>query len=280
MATPLPQLPAIERLSPRIIRVLGGNPGKFTLQGTNTYIIGTGRTRILLDTGEGRSSWQPLISSVLTSEAATISCVLLTHWHHDHVSGVKDLLKICPDATILKNDPSPEQKPIHDEQLFITEGATLRAFHCPGHTTDHMAFILEEENAMFTGDNVLGHGTAVFEDLVLYLDSLARMKEHFDGRAYPGHGGLIQDGRGKIIEYIAHRRQREEEILRALKASEDSGAAKKVMEVVKVVYREYPVHLHEPAASGVGKILEKLEREGRVMRCGHGKWTVSGKAAL
>lgn len=68
----------------------------------------------------------------------------------------------------------------------------MRAFHCPGHTTDHMAFVLEEENAMFTGDNVLGHGTAVFEDLAVYLDSLSRMREQFHGRAYPGHVGPSQ----------------------------------------------------------------------------------------
>lgn len=55
-----------------------------------------------------------------------------------------------------------------------------------------MAFVLEEENAMFTGDNVLGHGTAVFEDLAMYLDSLSRMREQFDGRAYPGHVGPFQ----------------------------------------------------------------------------------------
>lgn len=65
----------------------------------------------------------------------------------------------------------------------------MRAFHCPGHTADHMVFVLEEESAMFTGDNVLGHGTAVFENLTVYLDSLSRMREQFRGRAYPGHVG-------------------------------------------------------------------------------------------
>lgn len=106
---------------------------------------------------------------------------------------MKDLLSLCPKVAVYKHDPSSGQNPIYDGQIFETEGAKLRAFHCPGHTTDHMAFVLEEENAMFTGDNVLGHGTAVFEDLAVYLDSLSRMQEQFHGRAYPGHVGPFQN---------------------------------------------------------------------------------------
>ncbi len=151
--------------------------------------MGRGPSRLLLDTGEGKPSWSQNLSSILKSESTTISQAIITHWHPDHVGGVKDLLSVCPKATIYKHDPAngSGQSPIHDRQIFETEGAKLRAFHCPGHTTDHMAFILEEENAMFTGDNVLGHGTAVFEDLAVYLNSLSRMREQFQGRAYPGH---------------------------------------------------------------------------------------------
>ena len=103
---------------------------------------------------------------------------------------MKDLLSLCPKAIIYKHDPTIGQRPISDGQLFETQGARLRAFYCPGHTSDHMAFVLEEENAMFTGDNVLGNGTAVFEDLAVYLDSLSRMREQFHGRAYPAHVGF------------------------------------------------------------------------------------------
>ena len=105
---------------------------------------------------------------------------------------MKDLLSFCPNVKVHKHDPASGQNPIYDGQIFETEGARLRSFHCPGHTTDHMAFVLEEENAMFTGDNVLGHGTAVFENLAVYLDSLSRMREQFHGRIYPGHVGPIQ----------------------------------------------------------------------------------------
>lgn len=129
---------------------------------------------------------------------------------------------------------------------------------------------------MFTGDNVLGHGTAVFEDLAVYLDSLGRMRKQFKGRAYPGHGAVIEDGPGKINEYIAHRQQREEEIVQALRAADGEATP---MDLVKIVYKDVPVELHAPAAGGVVQVLSKLEGEGRVGQS-DGKWHMSGKAAL
>ena len=130
---------------------------QFSIPGTNTYLVGQGAERILIDTGEGRPSWQVALRSVLATEGATIKQALLTHWHHDHADGVPDLLKICPDVKIYKNQPKGNELDIEDGQEFTVEGATLRAFHTPGHTTDHMVFIFEEENAMFTGDSEFSH---------------------------------------------------------------------------------------------------------------------------
>ena len=78
---------------------------------------------------------------------------LITHWHGDHVNGLPDLLQICPQAHVYKHQPGSNQNDIQESQTFSVEGATLTALHTPGHTVDHMAFILEEENAMFTGDS-------------------------------------------------------------------------------------------------------------------------------
>ncbi|KAF2768512.1 Metallo-hydrolase/oxidoreductase [Teratosphaeria nubilosa] len=277
MASQLPHLEPITRLSPRVVRILGGNPGKFTLQGTNTYLIGTGSKRILLDTGEGNRVWTETLAAALKQEDVEVETVLLSHWHPDHVGGVKDVLSTSPHAKIMKHQPTPEQENIENGQLFKTEGATLKAFHCPGHTTDHMAFILVEENAMFTADNVLGHGTAVFEDLATYLHSLDSMKQQFAGRAYPGHGDVIEDGVGKIEEYISHRRQREGEILEVLRA-EGEGATS--MGIVRVVYSGYPEGLWGPAEGGVVQVLRKLEGEGRVVRGEGERWRVQGRSAL
>ncbi|KAL8658955.1 MAG: hypothetical protein Q9226_000693 [Calogaya cf. arnoldii] len=254
--------------------------------GTNTYLVGTGSQRLLVDTGDGEPSWSESLSSILTSERATISDALLSHWHPDHVGGVKDLLKLCPDARVHKHSATDGQLLIEDGQCFRTQGAVLRALHCPGHTSDHLAFVLEEEDAMFTGDNVLGHGTAVFEDLAMYMTSLQRMREQFSGRAYPGHGAVIDDGRQRITDYMEHRRQREREVLHVLtEAWKGSGVqvddpnrgARTLIEMVKMVYQDVPESLHEPAARGVEQVLRKLAKEKKVVQSEDAqRWRIVG----
>ncbi|KAI9723580.1 MAG: hypothetical protein M1812_000880 [Candelaria pacifica] len=245
----------------------------FTLQGTNTYLIGRGPRRILLDTGEGKQLWLHSLESTLAAEQATIAHTILTHWHPDHVGGVADLLRMFPGIQIHKNRPDAGQLELIDGQIFTVDGATLRAFHTPGHTVDHTVLILEEEDAMFTGDNVLGHGTAVFEDLPTYLGSLDKMQHQFSGRAYPGHGDVIQNGKAKIQEYIRHRQQREEQIMQLLDATtpageiarSERGAEWKSMDMVKVIYKDVPENLHLPAERGLLQVLRKLEGENKVV---------------
>ena len=135
---------------------------------------------------------------------------------------------------------------------------------------------------MFTGDNVLGHGTAVFEDLATYMDSLQKMQHEFSGRAYPGHGAVVEDGKAKIQEYIRHRQQREEQVVELLGKS--SGEGKQgwgSMEMVKVIYKDVPENLHVPAEMGVVQVLKKLEKEGRVGYDSDGEiWFLSSKPTL
>ena len=193
MATELVHLPEVERLSPAVIRILAGNPNKYTLQGTNTYLVGTGKERLLVDTGQGIPSWKAALKRTLDEEGATISTAVITHWHGDHTGGIAHLLELSPSTKIYKNQPdaNSNQLDIHDGQQFNVSGASLTAVHTPGHTADHMVLLLPEEDALFTGDNVLGHGTAVFEDLSTYLDSLGKMSTLFKGKAYPGHGAVF-----------------------------------------------------------------------------------------
>jgi ribonuclease/clavin/mitogillin len=282
MATHLVALPPVERLSPRCFRILGGNPGKFTLQGTNTYLLGTGRQRILIDTGEGRPAWIASLKETLERENATVSTALITHWHDDHTGGIRDLLKLCPEAQIYKHDPKYGQHDIIDGQIFSEEGVNLTATYTPGHTSDHMVFLLPEEDAMFTADNVLGQGTGVFEDLSTYLSSLDKMRRLFKGRAYPGHGPVLEDGPAKITEYIYHRQQREEQVIRTLRSGRGGtvgGDAWTPMELVKVIYHDVPESLHMAACGGVRKILEKLEIEGRTEVEG-GRWRMRDRPTL
>jgi ribonuclease/clavin/mitogillin len=209
-----------------------------------------------------------------------LEIVLLTHWHPDHVGGVKDIMSFDPKPTVYKNTPGTGQTNITDGQKFKVEGATLRAFYSPGHTEDHMAFILEEEDALFTGDNVLGHGTAVFEDLPTYIDSLERMYKQVGGKGYPGHGATIEDCKAKIREYINHRAMREKEVIEVLGRSPE-GTGLGAMELVHIIYKDIPENLHFAALRGVVQILEKLAGEGKVH---HNEdtdtWTLNRKAVL
>lgn len=233
----------------------------------------------MIDTGEGRAEWIKSIKSVIDKENITIDKALLTHWHHDHIEGVPDLLKASPRTKVFKKDPEEGWADISDGQKFETDGATLRAFFSPGHTTDHIAFILEEEDAMFTADNVLGQGTAVFEDLSTYMKSLDGMSKAFKGRAYPGHGPVIEDGPAKVLEYIKHRKLREKQVLDVLGQEKEGGWTS--MDIVKVIYKGYPENLWAPAERGIVQILEKLQKDGKVLHDEKkGTWALSEKAAL
>lgn len=143
-----------------------------------------------------------------------------------------------------------------------------------------MSLIHEEEDALFTGDNVLGHGTAVFEDLPLYLSSLEAMSKVAGGRGYPGHGAVIPNCPEKIREYIDHRAMREREVIQVL-GTKGEGKGMSCMEMVKVIYKDVPENLHISASRGVYQILNKLRGEGKAMYDEEGDlWFLNGKAVL
>lgn len=300
----LPPLPAMQRLSPRVIRVLGGNPGKvpystppspspfcrgfdsrpnnsaddsqFTLQGTNTYIVGTGTSRLLVDTGQGMPVWLDTIAGLLADENITLSHVLLTHWHTDHTGGVPDLISLYPEVVgrIYKHGPEAGQRGIRDRETFAVEGATLTAVHTPGHAFDHMCFVLREENALFTGDNLLGHGTPVVEDLGLYMASLRAMQALACASAYPAHGAVIANLPATLTEQLEQKLRRERRVVASLRALRDrdrrfnaeGNAAVMLGELVVLVYGSYMDQatresILEPVTD---EILAKLEADGRV----------------
>ncbi|KAG6358777.1 hypothetical protein INS49_012296 [Diaporthe citri] len=281
--TRLPELLDVEQLSPRVIRVLGQNPGKFTLQGTNTYIIGTGRERLIIDTGQGIPDWADLVSETLSHEKFELSHVLLTHWHGDHTGGVPDLIRLYPSLSrsIYKHTPSKSQQPIIDGQIFKVEGATIRAVHAPGHSTDHICFVLEEEQAMFTGDNVLGHGTAAVEHLSTWMGTLRQMQSHGCTTGYPAHGAVIPDLNAKIACELAGKVRRERQALQALQQTpKDCGHGRgrlTVKDLVTSVYGDQmDTGVREMALEPfMDEVLRKLAEDGMVgfeMRGGVKKW--------
>jgi glyoxylase-like metal-dependent hydrolase (beta-lactamase superfamily II) len=267
-------LPDVETWSERVIVVRAQNPGVFTGPGTNTFLIGTGEARILLDTGEGVPAYLPVLERALADASCRIQEIVLTHGHVDHMGGVSSVLESHGPLRVSKL-PEPgcdarddvQLTPLEDGALVRTEGATLRALHTPGHAADHLCFALDEEGSLFSGDNVLGVGTTFIPadggDLSDYLRSLERLLDEARGAIYPAHGPRIRDGAAKIREYIAHRSEREREILDAL----ERGASN-VRDIVEIVYVEYPAALRAPARHSVCAHLIKLEREARVRRSG------------
>lgn len=276
----------ITPITPRIIRILGCNPGPMTLQGTNTYLIGTGKRRVLLDAGEKENaSYISSLMSVLKQQETTIDKIIITHWHHDHIGGLEDVLgclKGC--VTVYKfprvdapDDPLPESVSIkhlkHNDEIK-TEGATLIVHHTPGHTTDHVVLELTEEGSVFSGDCILGEGTAVFEDLHTYMVSLKLILELQPKVIYPGHGPMIDDPVVKIQHYIAHRIQRESQILKVLNDSLVKYMLP--MEIVKLIYKDTPEHLHLAAENNVNHHLQKLLKDGVIYNQGN-KWCLTSR---
>ena len=254
--------------SDRVGRVLGLNPGLMTGPGTNTYLVGR-RDPILIDTGAGVPGYVPLLERYLGERGwRRPARVLLTHRHRDHIGGVADVRARFPGlpvAKMLHRDAAlPEGiDDLRDGQVVQGDDVTLVPVYTPGHASDHLCYYLAEEKALFTGDVVLGGSTTVIPsddgDLVAYLDSLQRLLALAVERIYPAHGPVIEDGPGRIREYIAHRQEREAQILAAL---EDGLAS--IPAIVARIYVDVAPALHPMAAMSVESHLKKLVKEGRV----------------
>jgi ribonuclease/clavin/mitogillin len=270
------KMPDVDVWSPRVTVALGQNPSMFTGPGTNAYLVGSGRARILIDPGQGEAAFLPVLARAMERcGCERIQEIVLTHGHPDHIGGVRSVLARFGRVRVRKLPSALFDGPYGDLGLeplaagepVTTEGATLRGIHAPGHAPDHLNFMLEEERALFSGDNVLGVGTTVIPaesgDLADYLSSLERLLAEKPKRIYPAHGPVIEDGVAKLREYIAHRAERERQILAAL-----ASGPKRAMEIVQIVYAAYPPALHAAAAQSVIQHLRKLLRERTVARDG------------
>jgi glyoxylase-like metal-dependent hydrolase (beta-lactamase superfamily II) len=247
----------------RIVRVLAPNPGPFTLEGTNTWIVGADPA-VVVDPGPDDEDH---VRAVLR-EAGSVGAVLVTHGHPDHAPAAGRLGALAG-APVMAFRPGEGQRRLHDEQLVSVGGVHLRVLFTPGHTADHVVFLAEGTGAMFTGDSVLGRGTTIIDpsegNLAQYLQSLRRMREARPRVIYPGHGPTVFDAVGKIREYEAHRAEREEQVLAAL-----ASGARAAADMVPEIYADVPSELHPLAARQVLAQLLKLEHEGKVARFGSG----------
>lgn len=222
-----------------------------------------------------------------------ISNIIATHWHHDHIGSIKDVKMkklVTDDCKIWKfprldateNYGDLEFLNLEDGQEFdLGDGMKLRVVYTPGHTTDHAILFDEQTKALFSGDCILGEGTAVFEDLFDYMKSLDLILKLNPSVIYPGHGNVIDDNPAEKIQfYINHRNERERQILEAITSSKDALTD---MDIVKIVYTTTPRHLWPAAAVNVNQHLIKLKKEAKIVEIDkNGKkfWELAGHNKL
>jgi glyoxylase-like metal-dependent hydrolase (beta-lactamase superfamily II) len=263
-----PDFPKTATPSDLVGRVLGLNPGMMTGPGTNTYLVGR-RDPILIDTGAGLDGYPALLAEYLAScGVARPARAILTHRHVDHLGGVGQLRERYPDLPVAKMIHRDTGLPdgiddLRDGQTIEGDGVTLVPIHTPGHASDHLCYYLVEEKALFSGDVILSGSTSVIPsgdgDLADYMASLRRLQALDIRRIYSAHGPVIEDGPGKIAEYIEHRLLRERQILQAL-----GDGLRTIPDMVSRIYADISPKLHKMAGSSVESHLRKLAREGRV----------------
>jgi len=242
-------------LSPLVRRITAPNPSAMTGSGTNTYLVGTGEVTVI-DPGPDDLRHLSAILSALQGER--VDRILLTHAHPDHAPAAVPLGRQTG-APILAFSAD---HPLRDGEV-LSGGARLEVIHTPGHTSDHLCFFLQAEQALFSGDLVMSGSTVVIAppdgDMAAYLQSLERLRRWPIARIYPGHGDVIDAPGAVLAEYIAHRLMRERQVLDALR----DGPAR-IPALVRRIYVEVPQALHPLAALSVYAHLLKLKAEGKV----------------
>ena len=270
-----------ETVSPLIRRVIADNPGPFTFTGTGTYVVGRGEAGAgvaVIDPG-------PLDEAHLTALLAavrgqTVSHVLVTHTHRDHAPLARPfaeavgapILAARPPARTIHASATPDED---DDDTFapdivlmggerlVGDGWTLEALATPGHASNHMAFVLEQENALFSGDHVMGWSTTVVAppdgDMAAYMTSLDAVIARGFTTIWPTHGAPITEPGPFLAAYRTHRLGREAQVLARLAAGD-----RRIADMIPVLYAAVDARLWPAASLSVWAHLIALERAGRV----------------
>ncbi|MFI9559669.1 MBL fold metallo-hydrolase [Nonomuraea endophytica] len=241
--------------------LLAPNPGMMTLDGTNTWVIGTNEV-IVVDPGPSDESH--LLRVLAHLGERRVRHILLTHGHHDHSGGAKRFAELVG-APVHALDPSHRlgSEGLTDGDVVRAGGVELHVYATPGHSFDSLCFWLPEDRAMLTGDTVLGRGTTVIAQdggLTDYLHSLDRLRktaEDLEADALlPGHGPVLANPLSALDGYITHRRERLDQIRQARK-----NGARTPREVVEVVYADVDRSLWPVAEISVRAQLDYLAGE-------------------
>lgn len=270
-----------DAVSPLIRRVIAANPGPFTFTGTGTYIVGrseAGAEVAVIDPGPPD---EPHLAALLAAvEGQRVSHVLVTHTHRDHSPLARPfaaavgapVLAARPPARIVHASGALDED---DDETFAPDvilsggealegdGWTIEAMATPGHASNHMAFVLREENALFSGDHVMGWSTTVVAppdgDMAAYMASLGAVIARRFSTIWPTHGAPVTEPAPFLEAYRAHRLEREAQILAALAAG-----PRKIMDMVPTLYAAVDSRLWPAAGLSVWAHLIALERAGQV----------------
>jgi glyoxylase-like metal-dependent hydrolase (beta-lactamase superfamily II) len=236
-----------------IIRdILAPNPGPFTLTGTRTYLIGDSA---VLDPGPAIESHIAAIRRAMPN----LKTILITHRHGDHAPAALPLKELTGARIV-----APHGALDAVDQIVaggeVVEG--LEVIATPGHTREHVCY-LTSSGDLFTGDTILGEGTTAIlppdGHMGDYIRSLRALRTRHPRRIYPAHGPTRDDAVALIEQYIAHRLQREQQVVDALAAGAHS-----IPEMRRRIYPELDTRLHVGAEGQISAHLIKLQEEGRV----------------
>jgi glyoxylase-like metal-dependent hydrolase (beta-lactamase superfamily II) len=267
------------RVSPRIRRLLAHNPSPFTFKGTSVAVIGEGKLAVI---DPGPDDPEHLAALRLGLERETVTHILVTHTHRDHSPAARALKEWTGAPTYgfgphgkarsehgvaieegSDRDFTPDVQ-LRDGDVIDGAGFTIECVHTPGHTSNHMCYALREEKALFSGDHVMGWSTTVVAppdgDMGDYLVSLKKLLARSDAVYWPTHGGPIRDPKPVVAAYLAHRLEREAQILAALR---DGVTA--IHEMVEHIYLGLDPRLKPAAGLSVFAHLLQMTKDGRVM---------------
>jgi glyoxylase-like metal-dependent hydrolase (beta-lactamase superfamily II) len=245
--------PALRQVTATAGVLLAPNPGPMTLDGTNTWVLRApgSPTTVVIDPG-------PLHEGHLArvADAAGVpDLILLTHGHLDHSEGAPRLAELTG-APVLALDEAFGERLALGERI-AAGGVTIEVIETPGHSGDSVSFYVPADDAVLTGDTILGRGTTVVAHpdgkLAPYLDSLRRLREYGEATVLPGHGPELPSA-GRVAEaYLEHRAQRLEEVRRAV-----ADGATSPREIVETVYADVPREVWPAAELSVRAQLEYL----------------------
>jgi len=258
---PKPIVPEVaSALSPLVRRITAANPGMMTGPGTNTYLVGIDEI-VVIDPGPDDATHLDAIAGCGGDRIRWIVC---THTHPDHSPGVAGL-KARTGAEVLAydgRDGLEVDARLGDGDSIEATEFRLRAVHTPGHASNHLCYLLEQERMLFSGDHVMQGSTVVISppdgDMAAYLDSLAKVRRLRLKAIAPGHGYLITDPAAAVDTYVQHRLERERQVVAALAAAGSATTA----ELVEAIYTDVPDFLHPVARFSVWAHLRKLGDDG------------------